>query len=292
MENGKGRAGEALWLTIFDGINAPYMVDLYEFDRDEITLGRADGNDIVLTSPIVSSQHAKFTLDGSACMLYDCQSTNGLYVENERIISVRLQTGNVIRITGGGDAAEQSVLILFGVEGKSSGWQRLDFDDRQQISVGRGEYCDICLDNSNVSKKHILISASADGYLLKVGKRANGVIVNGVEVHKECALKEKDIILLANTKLVFSYMGVSYQTYDDGIRVDANDIVKTVGTSKGKLDIVSHISLSIGQGEFVAIIGGSGAGKSSFMNCISGYSRPTSGQVLVNGDDCCGQAFL
>lgn len=285
MENRMGNEGDALWLTIFDGISTPYMVDLYEFGKDEVTLGRADENDIALTSPIVSSRHAKFVLDGNACMLYDCQSTNGLYVENERIGSARLQTGNIIRITSGGNSAEQSVLILFGVEGKSSGWQRLDFDDRQQISVGRGEYCDICLDNSNVSKNHIFISAAADGYLLKVGRRANGVIVNGVEVHKECSLKEKDIILLANTKLVFSSMGVSYQTYDDGIRVDANDIVKTVSTSKGKLDIVSHINLSIGQGEFVAIIGGSGAGKSSFMNCISGYSRPTSGQVLVNGDD-------
>ena len=101
VEDRTGRVEGTLWLTIFDGKSAPYMVDLYDFGKNEITLGRADGNDIVLTSSIVSSQHAKFILDGSAIVLYDCQSTNGLYVENERISSVHLQTGNIIRTTGG-----------------------------------------------------------------------------------------------------------------------------------------------------------------------------------------------
>ena len=279
------KSGKMLWLTIFDGESAPYMVDILTFEKEEITLGRAADNDIVLQSPIVSQHHAKFVMDQEMCMLFDCQSTNGIYVENERISSIRLQVGNIIRITGNEESAQNDVLILFGVEGKSSGWKRISLRDKPRIVVGRGNDCDISLDNSNVSKRHMVIDGSSAGYSLKVGKNAGGVIVNGCEVQREYTLHEKDIILLANTKFIFSYAGISYLTYEDGIQVDARDIVKTVKTSKGKLDIVDHIDLSIKQGEFVAIIGGSGAGKSSFMNCISGYSKPTGGQVLINGDD-------
>lgn len=284
MDSGR-KNNKMYWLTIFDGENAPYMVDLTSFGKEEVMLGRAAQNDIVLRSPIVSGQHIKFALSKGMCILYDCQSTNGVYVENTRVSNVMLQVGNIIRIIGGGDSAENSVLILFGIEGKSSGWNRLSIQNKPAIVIGRSNKNDISLDNSNVSKNHMTINAVPEGYVLKVGKNTGGVIVNGCEVHKECALHEKDIILLANTKFVFSYAGINYLSYDDGIRVDANDIVKTVNASKGKLDIVNHISLSIKQGEFVAIIGGSGAGKSSFMNCISGYSKPTSGQVLINGDD-------
>ena len=279
------KSNKTIWLTIFDGEAAPYMVDILTFEKEEITLGRAADNDVVLQSPIVSQRHVKFVISQEMCMLFDCQSTNGVYVENERVSSVGLQVGNIIRITGSEESAQNDVLILFGVEGKSSGWKRISLRDRPHIVVGRGNECDIALDNSNVSKRHMIISGSSAGYSLKVGKNAGGVIVNGCEVHREYSLHEKDIILLANSKFVFSYAGISYLTYEDGIQVDARDIVKTVKTSKGKLDIVNHIDLSIKQGEFVAIIGGSGAGKSSFMNCISGYSKPTRGQVLINGDD-------
>jgi len=43
--------------------------------------------------------------------------------------------------------------------------------------------------------------------------------------------------------------------------------------------------MSINPSEFVAFVGGSGAGKSTFMKCISGVDRPTSGTVLMNGEN-------
>jgi putative ABC transport system ATP-binding protein len=48
---------------------------------------------------------------------------------------------------------------------------------------------------------------------------------------------------------------------------------------------LSDINLSIGQGEFVAIMGPSGCGKSTLLNILGGIDRPTSGQVLFGGSD-------
>gem|GEM_PF-2897280 len=54
---------------------------------------------------------------------------------------------------------------------------------------------------------------------------------------------------------------------------------------KEKKIICNDVSVKINPCELVAVIGGSGAGKSTVMNCISGYSMPTDGQVYVNGID-------
>lgn len=45
------------------------------------------------------------------------------------------------------------------------------------------------------------------------------------------------------------------------------------------------INLSIKRGDFVSIIGRSGSGKSTMLNMITGLLRPTSGKVIINGDD-------
>src|SRR2546425_12410835 len=49
--------------------------------------------------------------------------------------------------------------------------------------------------------------------------------------------------------------------------------------------VLRGASVRIGPGEFVALIGASGVGKSTLLHLLGGLDRPTGGRVLFNGDD-------
>jgi len=274
-----------LGITVFDGMNTPYYIDLMQYGKESISVGRAYDNDIVLQSPLVSKYHMQFVIRGECVDVYDNNSTNGMYVEKVRVQSARLQNGNVIKVMIDREDTTKNVCILFSMGSLDFCWRSVDVSQLLTITIGRDEGCSIVLKNSSISKVHATIKRQSDGYYLYSYKNTGSIVVNGNKVDKYVKLCEKDIILIANTKMVFSSFYFSYVTYDSGIRVEADHVVKTVRGPKGKLNIVNDISLTIKPGEFVAIIGGSGAGKSSFMNCISGYSKPTTGQVRVNGED-------
>ena len=59
--------------------------------------------------------------------------------------------------------------------------------------------------------------------------------------------------------------------------------VRNLCKSFGGLKAVSEVDLTVGQGEFVGVIGPNGAGKTTLMNLVTGYMRPSSGDVLFEG---------
>lgn len=69
------------------------------------------------------------------------------------------------------------------------------------------------------------------------------------------------------------------------------DILKTIGLSKtygnGETQVkaLSNVDITIGEGEFVAVVGPSGSGKSTLLHLLGGLDRPTSGKVIVDGID-------
>lgn len=67
--------------------------------------------------------------------------------------------------------------------------------------------------------------------------------------------------------------------------VEFQNVVKTYGTGDGLQRAVDGISFSIGEGEFVVILGQSGAGKSTVLNLLGGMDVPTEGQVIVAGQE-------
>ncbi len=58
-----------------------------------------------------------------------------------------------------------------------------------------------------------------------------------------------------------------------------------VDGQKEKLEIINNVSLKIDDGEFVVITGPNGGGKSTLAKLIMGIEKPTSGQILFNGQD-------
>ena len=66
------------------------------------------------------------------------------------------------------------------------------------------------------------------------------------------------------------------------------DVVKTYGEGEGKQIAVDHVSFTIDEGEFVVILGQSGAGKSTILNMLGGMDTPTEGTVTVAGREISG----
>ncbi|UKM64401.1 ABC transporter ATP-binding protein [Flavobacteriaceae bacterium GSB9] len=66
--------------------------------------------------------------------------------------------------------------------------------------------------------------------------------------------------------------------------LELNNIHKTYGQGDNATEVLSNINLSIEEGEFVAIVGFTGSGKTTLVNLINGLLEPTKGEVLFKGE--------
>jgi putative ABC transport system ATP-binding protein len=65
--------------------------------------------------------------------------------------------------------------------------------------------------------------------------------------------------------------------------IELRDLVKNYDTGGGEVKVLRKINLSIGRGEFVAVMGPSGSGKSTLINMITGIDRPSEGEIRIDG---------
>ncbi|UOY08939.1 ABC transporter ATP-binding protein [Muricauda sp. SCSIO 64092] len=66
--------------------------------------------------------------------------------------------------------------------------------------------------------------------------------------------------------------------------LELKNIAKAYGEGTNKTEVLADINLSIEEGEFVAIVGFTGSGKTTLVNLINGLLKPTLGEVLFKGD--------
>ena len=67
--------------------------------------------------------------------------------------------------------------------------------------------------------------------------------------------------------------------------IQVTALTKSIDTGSHRVDILKGIDLEISRGESVAIMGPSGSGKSTLLGLVAGLDSPTSGRILLDGED-------
>lgn len=69
------------------------------------------------------------------------------------------------------------------------------------------------------------------------------------------------------------------------IALEVKDLVKTFALDGTTINAVDHVSFQVKSGEFVALVGPSGSGKTTMLSILAALLSPTSGQILIDGQD-------
>lgn len=279
-------------LTIIDTGSRLTEVNLDAYGKQELKIGRnKERCDIVIPDEIISGLHGIFRLQGEQIYYMDQDSSNGTFVGNsgqKRLLDakagyVELYDKSVLRI-GNIHAPDKMVLLLLQVVAEDEVWKTKSLD-RASITIGRSRENQIVLRHPGISKVHCEIRNQNGCFVLYDCDSANGTMLNGDNVSEPVILKDKDLIQILDFQLFFSNECIYYKSVEKGISLRAEEINKYVGSKNKRKQILRNVSCEIRPNEFVAIIGGSGAGKTTLMNAISGFEPDFEGKVYCNGID-------
>ena len=67
--------------------------------------------------------------------------------------------------------------------------------------------------------------------------------------------------------------------------IEVNNICKSLGAKDNRTQVLKDISLTVGKGEFLSLMGASGSGKSTLLYLLGGLDTPDSGEIFLNGKD-------
>jgi pSer/pThr/pTyr-binding forkhead associated (FHA) protein len=203
-------------------------VGKYHLDGSEISIGRAEGNDVRINNLSVSRRHAKILKEGSIYSLIDLDSSNGTYVNGDRAEHTRLADGDQIGIG-------KHVLVFKIADSGAVDMYPSDYQDTicmpksqatpalrvfapgqreaivamsgNSLRIGRGSANDVQLTDWFVEMAQAEIRREGPLFRLVDLSPNKTTLLNDMPVKEDAWLNEGDIIQVGVSRLVFSVQG-------------------------------------------------------------------------------------
>lgn len=162
----------------------------------------------------------------------------------------------------------------------------INLAEKKKIIIGRDHSCDVVLNAPTVSRKHVGIDYVSEGKCLVSNYSPNGIFVDGFPIKGRITVTSGTIIKIVPYTFVFDKDKLLVADTGENIRLDAENITLTVkNKNQQKITLLNNLSIPIEPKQLVALVGGSGAGKSTFLRTLLGIQKSTSGKVYLNGQD-------
>jgi ABC transport system ATP-binding/permease protein len=258
----------------------------YTLTKEQVTIGRAPDNDIVIDSKIVSRHHARLERlrDGGYQLVPFPDAGNPVLFEGRPLtFSRRLQHADKLRIGGQDPGLMVTLSYLSPSEAGAAGQaQSVAFGEKTVITIGRDPENDVVLDIPVVSRYHAQIERVGQRYRARDLRSSNGTFVNDERIEGDVWLKPDDTVRIGPYRFVMGQDELAQYDETGGLRVEAAGLNKWV---RKDLNILQNISVVFQPREFVVVVGQSGGGKSTLVDSIAGYRPATHGKVYVNDVD-------
>ena len=255
------------------------------------TVGRDIKCDITISANSVSFHHLIIQQEGDDWYIIDNNSTNGTYLNSykNRITKAKLKRGDILYLSTQKLHTDKIFNLIY-----NSGSKIDNTIYKYTILIGRDPTADIVINKPNISWHHARITTQNSIHYLEDLDSTNGTFINDNIVRKKSEIKEGDRVTLGLYNFIFKITdnGIKLISIDaDGIRIDIKNVsfvVKTRNEDSGKIEekkLLDNMNFTIYPSEIVGIMGLSGAGKTTLLNILSGYAKPTLGEVYINGRD-------
>lgn len=231
---------------------------------------------------MISWEHARIVEENGQFFIEDLQSRNGTSLNriDNRITRSRITPSDSVYLGSLKVPGSRLLGTTASVIGAAPA-QPIDLQE-QSVIIGRDPECGEPLDDPLVSWQHARLTRSGDKVFIEDLSSRNGTFVEGVRITRKTELRMGQEVGLGGFQLRLVEGGrLERREYHGNVSITAVGVCVAVGGKR----LLDPISLTVYPSEMVALMGPAGAGKTTFLKALNGYTPPEAGKVLFNGTD-------
>ena len=252
-------------LVFFEAQEKPRQ---YVIFNETLVMGRCDmevftTSSLQLTYPFIDPEQCRIYKDKDVWKYKNLSADVFTFVGGRNLKKDEetvLSDGDIIRLSN--DRMLTAIFFEEFVSGRD--WKIINMDD--------GRHSVVITDRKDGSDGAISLQYENGTWKLQEINEGQ-VLLNGAEVRDAVRIRIDDCIEIGDTKFYFEGSGLVYGYPTQGSGLSINIDERAAHQAMRKVTLLKDINLSIEPGNMVLILGGSGAGKSTFVNAVTGYEK-------------------